>query len=404
MVVTVWPFFYLKFVKIMEENGQQSQPVPPSKTVKEFLEYPDLVKTLKDRGMLIADEARCQRKIAQVGYYRLSGYWHSARTFKRNGFDIQYDNTFQRGTSFDDAFSFYLFDKAMRQEFLSALERIEIYFRTIIAHEIGRVDPLAYKNKYLFSKNSFDKNKKGHNYDDWNDRHDALLKDSKEDSISSHIAKDKPIPIWVAAEAWDFGTMAKFYSMLKDNYKDTICNRVGIDKREVLDNWLINLNGLRNRCAHHSRLCNRPSPRTFMLPKKGYFNLLQLSRSECEKLFGAISVIWFLVKIIGPSSKWLHRVADLIDTKPNIPGFFYSSMGFPREAVGFPRERFVELQSKTVAVSDAVEPQSLSEKKLIEGLELKLGLSMDDNALLSERAFGISCAYEKLEKKDDKSE
>jgi hypothetical protein len=141
-----------------------------------------------------------------------------------------------------------------------------------------------------------------------------------------------------------------------------------------------------------------------MLPKKGYFNLLQLSRSECEKLFGAISVIWFLVKIIGPSSKWLHRVADLIDTKPNIPGFFYSSMGFPREAVGFPRERFVELQSKTVAVSDAVEPQSLSEKKLIEGLELKLGLSMDDNALLSERAFGISCAYEKLEKKDDKSE
>lgn len=311
--------------------------------VKPFFEYDALVKQLLDRGMTIADPLRAQRKLTQVGYYRLSGYWHTSRKFERNGKNIKYENKFQPHTNFENIFKFYLFDKQLRIEFTNALERIEIYLRTIIAHEIGRIAPLAYLDKKQFSKDSF-KSDSAVRYDDWLYRHNKLIQESKEDSIKDHLNREKPIPIWVAAEAWDFGALSKFYSILSGNNQDLICTRLGIDNRNVLDNWFINLNGIRNRCAHHARLCNRPNPRTLSIPKKGYFNLLQLKESERNKFYGIIAIIWFLLKQLGPSSSWICRIANLIDQKPEIPGFTYTSMGFP--TTGFPRELFPETKKE----------------------------------------------------------
>lgn len=362
-------------------------------TVKAFLEYPNLMQQLVDRGMHVADCERCARKLAQVGYYRLSGYWHSARTYTRSAQrQITYNNQFQAGTHFEAVFDFYLFDKALRQEFMSAIERIEIYFRTIIAHEMGRISPLAYENKSLFSANAFDAFKKGPNFDDWTARHQKLLKECNEESITSHFAHNKPIPIWVAVEAWDFGLLSRFYSMLKDEYRDVICTRIGVDKRDVLDNWLININGLRNRCAHHARFCNRPNPRGFKLLRNGYFNLLNISQNESEKLFGAIAVIWFLIKKIGPSSTWLDRVADLIDTKPTVPGFHFTSMGFDRTLTSFPRTRF-QHQFKIKPATQ----KSVTSEQLVEELEKISGITPNDaQASLVDRLIELAGHYENL--------
>ncbi|EKS7780437.1 Abi family protein [Edwardsiella piscicida] len=375
----------------------QPQLIPPldavAPTVKVFLEYPKLVQLLIERGMNVSDQARCERKLAQVGYYRLSGYWHSARTYdystssrpQRN-----YHNQFQPNTCFESIFRFYLFDKALRQEFMNAIERIEIYFRTIIAHEMGRISPLAYEDKSLFSANAFDVSKKGPNFADWTARHKKLLEECKEDSIESHFLNRKPIPIWVAMEAWDFGQLSKFYSMLKDEYRDVICARADINNRDVLDNWLININGLRNRCAHHSRFCNRPNPRSFKLLRNGYFNLLNISQVESGKLFGAIAVIWFLLKKIGPSSKWLERIAFLIDEKPEVPGFYFSSMGFSRNASSFPRDRFYNEFMRGQPVTIPLQPNELVEQlENLSGIELaNVGES------LSERLLQLAAYYE----------
>lgn len=362
--------------------------------VKAFLEYHDLMQQLIDRGMNVTNRERCERKLAQVGYYRLSGYWHPSRTYNRSSQrQITYNNQFQSNTHFEAIFNFYLFDKALRQEFMSAIERIEIYFRTIIAHEMGRISPLAYENKSLFSTNAFDATKKGPDFDKWTTRHQNLLKDCKEDSITSHFNNNKPIPIWVAMEAWDFGQLSKFYSMLKDEYRDVICTRVGIDKRDVLDNWLININGLRNRCAHHSRFCNRPNPRSFKFLKNGYFNLLSISQNESEKLFGAIAVIWFLIKKIGPSSNWLDRIADIIDTKPTVPGFYFSSMGFDRTLLSFPRTRF----QHQFNINQAVLEEPVTPEQLVDELEKAANIaSPDADTNLTDRLLQLAEHYDGL--------
>lgn len=97
--------------------------------VKPFLEYDELIDRLQERGMIIKDFSRARRKLIQVGYYRLSGYWFTARQFQQDqNRKRTYLDSFRPETTFEDVFDLYLFDKRLRIEFTDALERIEIFF------------------------------------------------------------------------------------------------------------------------------------------------------------------------------------------------------------------------------------------------------------------------------------
>lgn len=297
--------------------------------------------------MIVEDKDRAIRKIAQVGYYRLSGYWHPSRRFhieRREGKRISHRfDDFQQNTSFDAVFQFYLMDKSLRILMTDALERIEVHLRTIIAHELGRHDPLAHLDRSSVIRSALAVREGTPAgtlslHSAWLARHEKLIAQSHEDSIRSHVEANKPIPVWVASEAWDFGAVSKLYSMLTPSHQDSICERLDIVERNVVDNWLINLNVVRNRCAHHARLCNRPNPRTLMLPRRGYFNELNLDLRAKGRFYGLIAVVWYLLKRIGPSSDWLAKVADVMDSMPRLPGLTLKSMGFPDDH--FPRGRF----------------------------------------------------------------
>jgi abortive infection bacteriophage resistance protein len=50
-----------------------SQNPPAQRPPKPFRTYAELVALLQQRGMTVEDQARAERKLSQVGYYRLSG-------------------------------------------------------------------------------------------------------------------------------------------------------------------------------------------------------------------------------------------------------------------------------------------------------------------------------------------
>jgi abortive infection bacteriophage resistance protein len=336
--------------------------------VKAFKEYDELLDVLRGRSMIINDPLRAQRKLTQVGYYRLSGYWYTARKFTWvEPHTKKVHNEFHAGTTFENVFDLYLFDKHLRIEISDAIERIEIFLRTIIAHEIGKISPLAYLDKKQFSKGAFDTGSKIPNYNDWLERHTKLLDDSKEDCIIHYRKNSQPVPIWVACEVWDFGTMSRLFSMLSGKNQDLICERIDVDSRKALENWLINLNGIRNRCAHHSRVFNKPNLRGLIIPQKGYFNLLDLSRNEKDRLYGLITVIWFLLKKIGNNSRWIYRIADLVDSMPKVKGATIRSLGITTNS--FPREKFPEL---IVPPKKSSQPTPPPEKKKNKNINQRL--------------------------------
>lgn len=304
--------------------------------------------------MIVPDEARAQRKLAQIGYYRLSGFWYPCRKGKvdANGdyfkdpvtkLPVREDN-FQHGTNFDQMIELYLFDKKLRQFMLDAIERIEIYIRSVIAHELGQFDPLAYQEaSFIIPQVVADTTDKAGNavnyWDDWSRKQEELINRSKDDSIVWHKRNNKAIPFWVAVETWDFGVMSKYFTNLKGQYQEIICKRLDIPNKKVLAGWLGALNLLRNRCAHHSRIWNWSSANAISVFETEYFLKLHLDLTAKKRLYGLICVAWYLVRKIGPSSTWINDVALIIAQKPEIDCCPYTAMGFP-DNKGLPIEKF----------------------------------------------------------------
>lgn len=304
---------------------------------KPHKEYDQQLALLLDRGMVIRDNERAMRKLSQVGYYRLSGFWYTSRIIRANDEGLSYrSDDFLDGTSFEQAYDLYLFDKKLRLLMIDALERIEIHVRSVIAHEVGRNDPLAYRN-VAYINQRFATDGQPSTYDKWLMKQDQKIRESRDECIIWHLRQQKEIPFWVAVETWDFGQMSKYYAMLNGGMQAKIIRRLQVDNKQTLSKWLQCLNLLRNRCAHHSRIWNRKHP-AVQIPRTEFFDALRIEGETNQRLYSAICIIWYLVRMIGPSSKWLRQVADHFDTKPNMPGCTYLSMGVPRG--GFPRARF----------------------------------------------------------------
>ncbi|MGY0158294.1 Abi family protein [Edwardsiella tarda] len=299
---------------------------------KPHKDYPEQLRLLLSRGMAVADRGRAIRKLSQVGYYRLSGFWYPSRVIKTSDDGLSYrSDQFLTGTSFEKAYDLYLFDKRLRLLMLDALERIEVHIRSVIAHEVGRRDPVAYRQSSYINPKYLD------SFNNWLAKLDKKIADSRDDCICWHRSENKEIPFWVAVETWDFGQMSKYYAMLNGNMQNKIIRRFGVDNKITFAKWLTCLNLIRNRCAHHARIWNRTHPRV-PLPSCDYFNALNLQAESCKRIYSAICITWYLVKRLAPSSDWLRQVADHIDSKPSMPGCGYDSMGLPSS--GFPRSRF----------------------------------------------------------------
>jgi abortive infection bacteriophage resistance protein len=334
----------------------------PLKTSKPFCDFPELVDRLEDRGLIIPDKYKAVRKLSQIGYYRLSGFWYPCRKGKvddmgeyvvdpKTKFPVREDQ-FQENVSFDNIVKLYLSDKKLRQLMLDAVERIEIQVRTVIANVMGHISPTAYENSDHIHpsqiKNFYDKDGNVRNaWSAWCERHNSVISRSKEDCIVWHIKNKKELPFWAAVEAWDFGLMSKYYEILKGKHQEVIAKKVGVIDKTCLVNWLQTINTLRNRCAHHSRMWNRSWAVSLKADLQSeYFVKLDLDKRALQRNYGMIAVLWYLIKTIGPSSEWLLNVADLIDTKPPLACCPYEAMGFPDET-GFPREKFdLPLSSK----------------------------------------------------------
>ena len=90
---------------------------------KEQKSFDEQIALLKQRGMYFEDEVRANCILQNVSYYRLSGYWYPLLKDKQR-------HIFKDGASFDNAYSIYKFDSALRKLVLSEIEKIEIAVRT----------------------------------------------------------------------------------------------------------------------------------------------------------------------------------------------------------------------------------------------------------------------------------
>jgi abortive infection bacteriophage resistance protein len=286
--------------------------------------------------------------LSRIGYYRLSAYWYPFRAYcespPASGDWVRCDH-FLENTNFDQAIEFYLFDKCLRLHMSDALERIEIAMRAILVDVLGahgafaHLDVRSFKKSYTELQEADDGTKMSSGLECFLDKQDEAFHRSKEE-FAKHYKKSYagPPPIWIAAGNWDWGNLSWTISMLTVTHKKEICAR--IDKRlneKTLVSWMASLNEIRNACAHHSRLWNKPLTNSPSFQKRNQISEFDHLRDEkgrikdehAKRLYGALVAIVFLMKRIHPKTQWHRRLSKMINSQKFPSQIGMISAGFP---------------------------------------------------------------------------
>lgn len=285
--------------------------------------FPDQLELLKSRGMVVTEEVAALSYLERVGYYRLSAYWYPFRVFNlvqdlttRRISSIRTDQ-FAANTQFIDAVELYLFDKKLRLLVSDALERIEIALRVDVAYVLGGYDTFAHLNQNSLHPtfaNKIDKRTGKTAYAEWQDKYRNLLARSKEDFVEHYREKHGPdLPIWVAVEILDFGSVSKLLAIMRVADQQRIASKYGINDWKVFSSWLRALNYLRNLAAHHSRLWNRnviDQPKMPSIGEIAWSDAFIGKPDLIAKPFILLAITRHLVTRICPNSHWPQRVRE----------------------------------------------------------------------------------------------
>jgi len=217
----------------------------PAKTLEEQADL------LLSRG-LVADKDKLVATLAQVNYYRLSTYLYTYR----DGSDA-----FVPGTHLDRVLRLYEFDHALRMLLLDAIEGVEILVRTQLAYHFAlRYGPFDWARPELFPNFSTLHDDFGR----WQTKLQEQTRRSRdqksnEDTVTHFFRKygdsHDRLPIWMLVEIMDFGSTLSFFRGVETSIRKDVSRSLNQPEELVLS-WLLSLNTVRNRCAHHARLWN----------------------------------------------------------------------------------------------------------------------------------------------------
>lgn len=270
---------------------------------------------LKARNLLISDTEKAKYYLEKIGYFRLSGYMYP--------FQVDQSHNFKPDVNFGTIIKHYKFDKKLRLLVLDAIERIEIYLRSMISNLMAVkhgahwfLDANHFNDHSLHS--SFIANLK------------TAIADSNDLFIKNYMHRytEPPFPpSWMVMELLTFGSLTSIYCNMKNGEeKQEISHTMGC-VTPVLESWLKSINYIRNCCAHHARLWNKKIPLKPIIPvRKGKAFLNNINDETNLRIYGILSCILHILNNINPTCSFKKRLKTLLDEYSDIPKRY---MGFP---------------------------------------------------------------------------
>lgn len=272
---------------------------------------------LEEKGMIFCSKLKALRLLSIIGYYRFSGYAYSFRNRLDN-------SSFMEGTSFEQVYSIYEFDRNLKLILFKQLAKIEIAFRTLIINEFS----LGTESIFWFAELA--------NFSDEEEHTKFLAKlkeeiDNSQEDFIFHFKKtysDTYPPSWIALQLISFGALVKLYRNFKNvELADNVARAFGCESTERFISWINTLVYLRNICGHHSRLWNlsikkRPLAYHFGNKSKKWDN---------QTIYYSVCVVAYLLHSIYPENDFKDDLIDLFHSNTYVNKVKEKYLGFPKE-------------------------------------------------------------------------
>jgi len=283
------------------------------------LSISDQIARLEKRGLKFNNTQKAAHYLSNISYYRLRAYTYP---FQNNS---DPDHPFIKKVSFEDIIDLYVFDRRLRLIIFNAIEKIEVALRTKIINEFSLSygshwfeDSQNYRNQHYFNRNI------NSLYEEVDRSAETFIEHYK----NKYSTPPYP-PAWMSLEVISLGLLSKLYGNLnKSAEKKKVAKEFGLPNPEILESWMHAFAGLRNICAHHSRLWNRRFTIVPKIPYNTTFTFIQNTKIYDNKLYAQLCCINYITRIISPNSslvadlKNLLKACSLADCK---------EMGFPND-------------------------------------------------------------------------
>ena len=255
---------------------------------KQFKNLDEQLEIFKYKGLIIEDEEFAKTVLLRENYFFINGYRH---LFMKSANNKRYIE----GTTFEELYSLFLFDRQFRNIIFKHLLIIENNIKSIISYQLSK--------KYGYKESDYLKVKNFDGAPDKQRQINDLLKKMKrqirvnggQHSATSHYLSNYGyIPLWVLVKVLSFGIVSEMYSILKLEDRLAIASIYGIDQ-ETLTNYLPILANYRNLCAHEDILFENKTQR--FIDDTRYHSLLNIDKIDDEYIYGKNDLFALLIII-----------------------------------------------------------------------------------------------------------
>ncbi len=297
---------------------------------KTFKTLDEQIDIFKSRGLVITDLEKTKNILLRENYFFISGYRHLfMKSWK--------DSKFITGTTFEELYAMFVFDRRVRNIFFKNLLIVENNIKSLISYQLSK--KYGFKEKdYLNPKNfSKDPIKIRQVHDVLNKVKRQIRVNGKQHSATMHyITNYGYIPLWILVKVLSFGIVSELYNILDESDQLAIASIYNIDV-ETLSIYLAILSNYRNLCAHEDILYDHRTQK--VIPNTKYHYLLNIDMTDDEYNYGKndlFSVVIIMKQMLTENEfrEFINEIGyeiDMLEGKTNILPItsFLNKIGFP---------------------------------------------------------------------------
>lgn len=246
-------------------------------TEKIFKTIDEQTDILRKKGLIINDEKKTREILLRENYFFISGYRHLFMNKEDK-------DKFLPGTTFEELYATFLFDRAIRNTFFKNILIVENNIKSITSYQLSKKYGFREKD-YLDPKNfSQDSLQSRQVYDVLNKVKRQIRVNGRKHTATFHYIEHYGyIPFWILVKVLSFGIMAEFYDILKYEDQAEISKFYNVAP-EILGTYLSLLSNFRNVCAHEDILYDHRTQR--VIPDSKFHRLLNIPKDEDGYIYG----------------------------------------------------------------------------------------------------------------------
>ncbi len=252
---------------------------------KIFKTIDEQIEILRSKGMVFEDYDKAREILLRENYFFLNGY--------RSPFLMNGTKRFIEGTTFEELYSLFTFDRFFRNIIFKNVLIVENNYKSIYSYVLSK--KYGYKEKDYLNINNFDRGKEKNRQ--INDllrklKRQIRINGYQHQATSHYINNYGYIPMWVGVKVLSFGLMSELFTILKSEDRKEIADYYNLSPDKI-ENYMSILANYRNLCAHEDILFNHETQKT--IADTTFHLQLGIPKVDDEYIYGKHDIFALLI-------------------------------------------------------------------------------------------------------------